>query len=128
MRSPKGWALLLVSTLLVVIACRTATIMNPSVTLPETGTTEADVANAIKLAGARYGWEIVGDGPGLMTGTLRLRKHVAVVKIEYDANSYRIQYQDSERLLHQDDRIHRNYNRWVNNLSEEIKNNLGMGG
>ncbi|MEB2344012.1 MAG: hypothetical protein OZ948_04675 [Deltaproteobacteria bacterium] len=109
------------------MACRTAPILNPSVTLPE-AKTEAETAHAIKLAGARLGWEMVDDGPGLMTGTLHLRKHVAVVEIHYDADSYQIQYKDSEALMHQGDKIHRNYNRWVNNLSEEIKSALGYGG
>ena len=44
------------------------------------------------------------------------------------ADSYAIQYEDSEKLLYGNDRIHRNYNRWVRNLSEEIKANLGVGG
>lgn len=121
------WALLAAS-LLLVTACRTAPIANPHVTLPSAQSTEQDVANAIKLAGARYGWEMVDEGPGLMKGTLRLRKHVAVVRIQYDADSYFIQYDDSEKLLYGNDRIHRNYNRWVRNLSEEIKANLGVGG
>jgi hypothetical protein len=119
---------LLAMSVVFVTACRTAPISNPAVTLPTAQTSEDDVANAIKLAGARYGWEMVDEGPGVMKGTLRLRKHVAVVRIEYDADSYAIQYEDSEKLLYGNDRIHRNYNRWVRNLSEEIKANLGVGG
>lgn len=121
---------LVASALLVaaMASCRTTTILTPQVTLPAGERDEARVAEAIHSAGLRYGWEMVKDGPGHITGTLRLRKHVAVVSIPYDANSYRIEYEDSTLLRHKGNVIHRNYNRWVNNLSEEIKAQLGYGG
>jgi hypothetical protein len=110
-----------------IVACRTAPVLTPRVTLPSNEKrTDTDVANAIKTAGLRYEWEMVDDGPGHMTGTLHLRTHTAVVSIPYDANSYAIEYQDSERLRYENGRIHRNYNRWVNNLSQEIRQQLGF--
>jgi hypothetical protein len=108
----------------VAFSCRTAPILNPHGTLSSSGQhTEADVAKAIKMAGLRYGWEMEETGPGLMTGTLHLRDHVAVVSIKYDTTSYEIDYKESQNLLHNAKRntIHDNYNRWVNNLGEEIR-------
>jgi len=112
---------------LAITACRTAPILTPRVTLPSSPTrTDADVANAIKSAGLRYGWEMVEDAPDHIKGTLRPRKHVAVVSIPYDANSYSIEYQESVGLRYGNGEIHHNYNRWVNNLSAEIQNQLGL--
>jgi len=108
--------------------CRTAPILTPQVALPASADrSDAEVAIAIKEAGLRYGWEMVDKGPGQIEGTLRLRRHVAVVAIPYDANGYTIEYQDSEVLRYGNGKIHRNYNRWVNNLSKDIKQRLGYG-
>ena len=81
------------------------------------------MAKAINMAALRYGWEIEETGPGLMTGTLHLRDHIAVVSIKYDATSFEIDFKDSQNLLHnaKKNTIHDNYNRWVNNLGEEIR-------
>lgn len=112
---------------LMFVACTTAPIVNPSVSLTsQPGRTTADVTNAIKAAGIRYGWEMVESGPGVITGTIHVRKHTAVVDISYDAESYHIEYRDSEQLDHLGNEIHKNYNRWVRNLQLEINSQLGQ--
>ena len=49
-----------------------------------------------------------------------MRKHTAVVDIRYTPERYSISYRDSEVLLYDGSMIHRNYNKWVQPLSERI--------
>lgn len=82
--------------------------------------TTQQVARAIYAAGKRLGWQIHEVRPGEMTGTLRLRAHVAVVSIVHDTSKFSIRYKDSTNLLHAGDVIHRNYNNWIRNLERNI--------
>lgn len=69
----------------------------------------------------RWTAEIAGDG--LIRARLNVRnKHFAVVEIPYSASSYSIIYVSSENLDYKPKRetIHRNYNKWVLNLSATI--------
>lgn len=80
-----------------------------------------DVGHAIAIAGSRLGWQMKRIEPGEIKGTLNVREHRAVIDISYDTDSYSIDYVDSENLLYTaPDKIHRNYNRWIANLQQEI--------
>lgn len=85
-----------------------------------------DVATAIERAGRSLGWQLIVEGPGLFTGRLQLRNHLAVVEIEYDAKAYSIRYRDSANLDARDGEIHKAYNQWVENLDKAIRAQLGM--
>jgi hypothetical protein len=120
-------AILLIA--LSIAACRTAPVLQPEIAVTTFSTekrTEAQVADAIKRAGVERGWKIVDAGPGHLTGTLDVRKHQAVVDIAYSTTSVKIAYKDSTNLRYEDGEIHRNYNRWVNNLAESIREQLGL--
>lgn len=116
---------------LLLVSCRTAPVLTPEIALTTLSTerarTEAQVSDAIKKAGAARGWDMVDSGPGHLTGTLNVRKHRAVVDIAYTKTSVRIAYKDSVNLRYANGKIHRNYNRWVNNLAESIRQELGLG-
>ena len=58
--------------------------------------------------------------PGRIVGTLSLRSHEAVVEILYDTEGYSITYLNSVNLKYDGQRIHKNYNSWVQNLSNAI--------
>lgn len=62
--------------------------------------------------------------PGKISGTLKLRRHVAVVDIPYDTQSYSIKYVDSTELNYADGNIHKNYNGWIQNLEKGIRAQL----
>lgn len=106
-------------------ACRTATIQNVSKASlappPGTQLTMQDVSRAIHASGTELGWVIQEVRPGEMTGTLTLRKHLAVVAIRYDTSTLSIDYKDSRGLMHDGDQIHRNYNLWIANLVKHIQ-------
>jgi hypothetical protein len=120
-------ALVLVAVL--AAACAPAPVKNVADTPVRTDkadVTEADVAAAIKRAGAALGWAVLEDGPGKMTATLRLRTHTAVVDIPYDTGKYSIRYKESENLRYDAEKgtIHRNYNSWIQNLDAAIQREL----
>ena len=64
------------------------------------------------------------EKPGLIVGTLNLRTHTAVVDIPFTASNYSILYRSSVNLNQQGDQIHSNYNGWVQNLDQAIRNQL----
>ena len=49
------------------------------------------------------------------------------MSIPYTATSYSINYENSLNLKAADGKIHKNYNRWVNNLDHDIQLNLSAG-
>ena len=83
-----------------------------------------EVGKAIQRAGVQLGWQMKETKPGLMVGTLNLRKHVAVVDVNYSAKSYSITYKDSTELQYDGNGIHPNYNGWVQNLDKGIRAQL----
>jgi hypothetical protein len=82
------------------------------------------VKTAIMAAGISLGWQMAEVSPGLIQGTLNLRRHTAVVDIPYSATKYSIVYKSSVNLDEKDGQIHRNYNSWVQNLSKKIGTEL----
>lgn len=87
---------------------------------------EKDVQKAIMRAGGSLGWVMKQNGPGKLVGTLTLRKHVAVVDIDYSTKSYSIRYKDSQNLDYDGTNIHSNYNGWVQRLHNNIQVQLNM--
>ena len=85
------------------------------------GHTEAQVKDAIIKAGAQRQWIMSDAGPGVIKGKLQNRDHVADIKINYSATSYSIVYVSSINLMAANGKIHRNYNRWVQNLDKDIQ-------
>ncbi|KMV29750.1 hypothetical protein L4D00_07710 [Photobacterium swingsii] len=82
------------------------------------------VRSVILQSGTDRGWIMAETKPGTIRGEINVRTHKAVIDIEYNAKTYSIHYVSSENLKYEDGKIHRNYNRWVNNLDVDIKKNL----
>lgn len=102
---------------------RTGHIANISSTVG-TGHTEAQVKSAILKAGVQRDWIMNEAGPGVIKARQQNRQHVAEVRINYSASSYTISYVSSQGLRANGSKIHRSYNRWVNNLDKDIQINL----
>ena len=81
---------------------------------------------AIQQAGISRGWSMRLIQPGHIEGTLNLRKHMAKVDINYTNKAYSITYKDSAELGYDGSQIHKNYNTWVTNLDNSIKQKLGL--
>ncbi|ELC5004831.1 hypothetical protein RJK40_004427 [Salmonella enterica] len=91
------------------------------------GHTAEQVKMAILKAGQKRDWIMTEAGPGVIKGRLQARGHSAQVSIPYSASSYSINYESSLNLKAADGKIHKNYNRWVNNLDHDIQLNLSAG-
>lgn len=112
---------------LVIAGCKSAPVQNVQDAGIATGATNASMENiqkAIIRAGASLGWNMKPAGEGAMIGTLHLRKHVAVVDIRYNTQTYSILYKDSQNLDYDGTNIHSNYNGWIQNLNRAIQTQL----
>lgn len=112
----------LAGVLLVVGACTGRPVENiESAPLPANrGLSMEEVENAIRRAAAKRGWTMKRLAPGRLEGRLALRSHVALVDVTFDTQQYSITYKDSQNLNYDGTNIHRNYNSWVRNLSNDI--------
>jgi len=123
------WAAVIVSALILVAAgCRGAVpvynVTDATVAASKPNPSLDDVGKAVQRAGATLGWQMKQTKPGHMLGTLNLRKHVAVVDVNYSAQSYSVNYKDSTELDYDGQNIHPNYNGWIQNLDKAIKAQL----
>ena len=127
MKNLKLW--LIFFAVLLFAACRTSPIYNVSGAQVVTGTGKQvsldEVGRAITTAGAALGWQMKTVSPGNIVGTLNLRNHSAVVDVTYDTRSYSINYKDSVNLKYNGQKIHSNYNGWIQNLDRDIRAQLG---
>ena len=71
-------------------------------------------------------WRVFKVRPGIMRGILSYGQHRANVSIPYDANHFRIIYNDSENFSydHEEQTIHPNYNSWVKKLEKRIHDEI----
>ncbi len=126
MRIPsKLAALVLAGTL---VACTTAPIRNvtdaPVTNAAGKTLTPDQVKSAIIRAGATLGWQMKEAGPGMLVGSLALRTHTAEIQIPYSSSSYSITLKSSTNLDQKGDQIHKNYNGWIQNLTNGINAQL----
>jgi len=79
------------------------------------------VKMSIVQAATNRSWTIKEVSPGALIAKVHVCKHSAEVKIPYNNKYYSIIYLNSVNLKASDGKIHRNYNRWVNNLNVDIQ-------
>ncbi|MBE9607811.1 hypothetical protein [Chitinilyticum piscinae] len=84
--------------------------------------------NAILQGASRFGWQVLNAGTDLVTLQYNKGngKHIVTINVAYDANGFQIRYVDSTGMDYEVSdglvEIHPNYNRWIANLGNEIKN------
>jgi hypothetical protein len=111
-------------------AGRMAALVNPDpVTLPA-GLSEEAMLKDLKRALLGRGWQVEAERPGEVDAILRLRDHVAKIRIAYTASDVRIAYVDSTNLDYKTKKgkpfIHRNYLSWVDNIIRDFRTNLQL--
>ena len=103
----------------------------PIATAPD----EASIAQTIEAKLTARGWDILDKAPGKITAKYSKGNpkedepgHSATIAVLYDADSYSIEYVDSENLDYDADKgdIHRIYNRWVHNLDTDLATAFGV--
>jgi len=107
---------------------RTQPVLNLTNVPVMTGSGKAASVDQVKQAifeGASYKrWQVRDEGPGHMVAQIYVRTHMAEVDIKYDAKTYTITYKNSSNLLYDGAEIHRNYNKWIQFMSDEINARL----
>lgn len=95
----------------------------PSLTVPQ-GLSADTVRVAVFTSALRRHWQILDKTPGDVVFRYAPRDFWVTVSIHYDEHEVRIAYKDSANLeyetLPDGPYIHPNYNRWVNNLYQDI--------
>jgi S1-C subfamily serine protease len=90
-----------------------------------------DVAQGIKQTAERRGWVVSDETPGHMVAIITVdrswpvrQSHMAAVDIAFNPSNYSITYKYSSELLWNGAEIHRNYNKWVKLLEQDINARL----
>jgi hypothetical protein len=119
---------LFASVLLFLAGCTAKPIYNVDNVAVVTGSGSApslaDVRGAIIKAVTSKGWTVKDIDSMHLLATLSARKHMAQVVIAYSTSSFSIAYKDSHMLDYKGTTIHRNYNRWIHNIEQRIKEQL----
>lgn len=85
--------------------------------------TETQAQDVIKDALRYKRWKVVSDdNPGEIVADIVVRSHYAKVRITYDMSQFSINYMKSDDLDFDagKNKIHRNYNKWILLLEQEI--------
>lgn len=123
----KKYLVISFACLLFLTGCNTATIYNVygrSLTSYNDNHNMDVVADVIMRAAIGRDWEVKRVATDKIRATLYNRQHVATVAITFDQRKFNIEYVSSQNLKHVGTRIHRNYNRWVHNLENDIRKQM----
>lgn len=85
------------------------------------------VEAAIKKSLIGRGWNVIETENGMVKAKLNIRGHSATVNIKYGDGEITFEYLKSTNLTKTKrgkELIHRNYNRWVRYLEQDINNHL----
>ncbi|MFA0086015.1 hypothetical protein [Vibrio sp. 10N.261.51.F12] len=110
---------------LVLVGCgRVQPILNFENEPVTTELTAAQVKAVITEAATNRGWVVTEPKEGVLNANILVRGHEAEIEMPYTAKYYSITYVSSNNLKASNGEIHRNYNRWTNNLNTDIKKKL----
>ncbi|WPC05579.1 hypothetical protein SBP02_02135 [Pseudomonas benzenivorans] len=119
-------SLLLGLALLGIAACATKPVENIQQTAPASSVRGAsEMQKAILGALNERGWLVQQTSDAQILAEINVRgRHHAEIAIPYSASQFEIQYRSSRGLDYKSGKIHRNYNKWVNILRDDILRNL----
>ncbi|WP_226455545.1 hypothetical protein [Pseudomonas sp. AF03-9] len=123
-------ATLITLALLTTAGCTSKPVLNTQHELPANAQVgEEKIKQVILSALQKRDWTVQRLSPQLVQAEITVRnQYYAAIDIRYTRNSYAITYRDSRALGYKDGKIHRNYNRWVNNLDSDIMAGLRSNG
>ena len=123
-------ATLITLALLTTAGCTSKPVLNTQHDLQaDTQVSEEKMKQVIVNALQKREWTVQRLSPQLVQAEITVRnQYYAAIDIRYTRNSYAITYRDSRALGYKDGKIHRNYNRWVNNLDSDIMAGLRSNG
>ncbi|WLI07180.1 hypothetical protein PSH66_02275 [Pseudomonas sp. FP597] len=123
-------ATLITLALLTAAGCTSKPVLNTQHDLQaDTQVSEEKMKQVIVNALQKREWTVQRLSPQLVQAEITVRnQYYAAIDIRYTRSSYAITYRDSRALGYKDGKIHRNYNRWVNNLDSDIMAGLRSNG
>ena len=83
-----------------------------------------DIRKNIMLAGLKRHWRFEEVGPGELKATQQDNTRMAIIRVTYTPRTYSITLLESSGMEQEGDQIHRNYNRWVQFLMQDIDDQL----
>lgn len=81
------------------------------------------IEKAFKTCSAARGWKFTKASSGKLIGQLSVRgKHYVEVDVDYSSKAYKISYRNSRNMRYdaKQNIIHKRYNSWINNLSNDV--------
>lgn len=84
------------------------------------------VRSIIVQATKARGWIVQEVAPNHLVATITPRSHMAAVDITFTTKTFSIKYKNSDNLLYDGKEIHRNYNKWVKLLEDDINRQLNI--
>ena len=124
---PHAIRLLSIGILLLALgACTSKPVLNPHQPAPAGREfSQVQMQRAILDALNKRGWTATQVEPSRINAAITVRgKHHAEIGIDYGPSDFHIRYLNSWGLDYDEGKIHRNYNRWVNNLRVSILQEL----
>ena len=123
-------AALITLALLTAAGCTSKPVLNTQHDLPANAqVSEEKMKTVIVNALQKREWTVQRLSPQRVQAEITVRnQYYTAIDITYTRNSYAITYRDSRELGYKDGKIHRNYNRWVNNLDSDIMAGLRSNG
>lgn len=109
---------------LLLAGCTSKPVLNPQESF-STSQSEAEVHAAVLRGLKKRGWSVTAERAQLVQAKIVVRgRHGAEIDIPYSASNFSINYRNSFGMDYNNGKIHRNYNRWVNNLRATILQEL----
>ncbi|MEZ8825445.1 hypothetical protein AB4259_15075 [Vibrio amylolyticus] len=116
----------LILTLLLVGCGRVQPVMNVEDQPVAYNLTSKQVKSAIVDSAMNRGWVVEDIDSDSLSASIMVRSHSAKINVQYSEKYYSITYVSSSNLKASDGKIHRNYNRWINNLNVDIQKKLSF--
>ena len=119
--------LLLISLFVLSCAHKVQPIYDAEISVPPKAQSE-DISKAIRSALIARGWTVTKEDQDVIESQIHVRSHTAAIRIPFNEQSIRIRYVSSDHLLYSQESgtasIHRNYNKWIKLLEQDISSNL----
>ena len=119
---------IIATVLLFIVACKTTQpIYNVAEKTIAAGTMDASKVKQAILNAAKFKrWSVKEESDNRIVLAINVRRHYAEIAVDYSESSYGITYSDSQVLDHKNGQIHRNYNKWIKLLEQEIDRELTL--
>ena len=117
--------IIIFSVFLISSCIRFQPIQKPQTQQIPSNLSSKQIDTIIKSSCIKRGWSVKEkDSNTIIANYVKNSFYSATIQIDHSNKQYTIKYLKSKNLLNDDGTIHRNYNKWVILLNQDIRNNL----